>query len=203
MFEVSGGHAICLRCHAMWQQAEAQRMQAHNQISNHLAARMNFLLGMAGMSAGVPMGFPKIQVPQPVYAVTGGPVLNNIRIDNSVIGMLNTGSIKDVQSIDISVKSLLDAGNLKVAGALKLMTEGVAKTQELSTARKKELLEQLQLISEHAALPADQRKASIVKPVLSALTTGISAASSLAKVWDVMGDYICSHLGVENPVKKS
>jgi hypothetical protein len=189
----------------MWQQAEARRMQAHSQFSQQMAARMNFLLDMASLSAGVPIEFPRIHTPQPVYAnVTGGPVLNNnIRIDRSVVGMLNTGSIQDVQRIDINLKTLIDSGSSTVANSLKLLTENVARAQELSEIAKTELLEQLQLISEQAALPADHRKTSIVKPVLSSLVTGISTVSSLARLWAVVGEYICSHLGVANPFKQT
>jgi len=178
-------------------------MQAHSQMSNQLAARMNFLLGMAGMSAGVPMEFPQIQMPQPIYAITGGPVLNNIRIDNSVIGMLNTGSIKDVQSIDINLNSLMESGNERVATGLRLLTENVARSQEVSEKEKTELLEQLQLVAEQAALPTDERKTGIIKSVLPSLVSGISVVGSLAKLWSVVGDSICSHFGVENPFKQT
>ncbi|PYS84190.1 MAG: hypothetical protein DMF70_05690, partial [Acidobacteria bacterium] len=133
--------------------------------------------------------------------ISQGQTLNYINIDRSVIGMLNTGSIEDVQRIDVNVKSLVDSGNTEFAKILKSMTEAIASNGELSDPGRSDLLEQLNLISGQAALPEQQRKIGLIKPVLSGLASSLSAVGSLAKLWQLFGDSICTYFGVDNPLK--
>src|SRR6185503_5818514 len=97
------------------------------------------------------------------------PTLNNIKIDRSVIGMLNAGSIQDVERIDVNVTALAQSGSREIAAALKSLTEAVASSQELSAAQRRELLEQINLVSGEAALAPENRKTGVIKPVLSAM----------------------------------
>lgn len=139
---------------------------------------------------------------QEINFVMNNPTFNNIDIDNSQIGMLNTGSIKDVEQIDINVSTLIEAGQKEVAEALKRFSEAVVASEDLSEDDRGELIEQVKLISDQASLPAEKRTTGIIKPVLSGIVTTISAAGGLSKLWESYGDMICSYLGVENPLKK-
>jgi hypothetical protein len=203
MYQVDS-HLLCLSCFSQLQQAQAAMQRAENEKAAQRAAHLNYLSDMMAWTVGLPPSGPHIQIPQPVLAnINKGPTLNYISIDRSVIGMLNTGSIQDVQRIDINVRSLVESGSPEVAIALKALTEAVASNQELSDVQRTDLLEQLNLVSGEAAIPPENRKTGVIKPVLSGLATGLNAVASLAKVWSLTGDLICGYFGVENPLKPS
>jgi hypothetical protein len=133
----------------------------------------------------------------------GGTSMTVINIDHSQIGVLNTGSIKDVEHIDINLTTLIQSGQKDVAEALKKLTEAVASNKDVSEEQQKDLLDQLDAVSGQAALPPEQRKKGIIKPILGGLAAGLGAVASLAKVWSMTGDVICGFFGVENPFKPS
>lgn len=126
---------------------------------------------------------------------------NNIDINGSQIGLLNTGSIHDIQSIDINITKLNEDGNKEFASALKILVEAITSNQEISKTARTELLDQANLLSNQAALPTSERKLGLVKPVLTSLSTGITTVGSLAKIWSLCGDTLCGFFGVENPLK--
>jgi len=192
---------LCLSCFTSWQQAQAALQQAQNERVAQLMARENYLIEMMGAITGVPVSFPRIRIPQPY--VNRGLTLNQINIDRSVIGMLNTGSIQNVKQIDVNVRTMTDAGRVEMANALRALTEAVASNREVSDQQRTEMLDQLNLVSNEAVAPDETRKAGIIKPVVTALAGSLSAAGSLAKLWSMFGDAICRHFGFENPFKNS
>ncbi|HYH87431.1 MAG TPA: hypothetical protein VEX60_18400 [Pyrinomonadaceae bacterium] len=126
--------------------------------------------------------------------------MNNINISGSTVGMLNTGSIQDVQNIDINITSLINSGQTEVAEALKKITEAVAENKEVSDEKKSEMLDQLNELSGQAAAPPDKRaKPGVIKAVLGGLAASLGAVGGLAKVWSLTGDVICAYFGVPNP----
>ena len=199
MYQV-GNHLLCIDCFSKLQQAEAMRQQANNERLAQLMAHQNYLKDLMAEMAGLPPDGARYQIPQPVN-INRGPTLNNINIDRSVIGMLNAGSIQDVQRIDINVTSLAQSGNHEIAVALKTLTEAVASSQDLSVEQRNEFLDQLNMVSGQAALTPENRKVGLIKPVLSALAAGLNTAGSLAQVWAVTGDVICAYFGVPNPLR--
>jgi hypothetical protein len=197
-----GSHLLCVSCGTQVQQALAAQQRAQNERLAQLMAYENYLSEMMGWMMGTRASEPQIRIPQPIHAnINRGPTLNNINIDRSVIGMLNAGSIQDVQRIDINVTALAHSGNDDIANALKTVTEAVASAQDLPEPQRAELLDQLSVVSEQAALTPETRKAGIFKPMLSALATGLNAVGSLAQVWTVTGDVICAYFGVPNPLR--
>jgi hypothetical protein len=201
MYEV-GGHLLCLSCFTQLQQAEAARQRVYNENLAHLMAEQNYLSDLMADMAGLPPTGARYQIPQPISAyINRGPTLNNINIDRSVIGMLNAGSIQDVERIDVNVTALAQSGNGDIAVALRMLTEAVVSSGDLSAPLRTELLDQLNLVSGQAALSPESRKAGLIKPVISALATGLNAVGSLAQVWAVTGDAVCAYFGVPNPLR--
>jgi hypothetical protein len=202
MYQVES-HLLCLSCYTQLQQVEAARQRSHNEKIAYLMAEQNYLSDQMAAMVGLPPSGARYHIPQPINAYINQAPMNYINIDRSVIGMLNTGSIQDVQSININVKSLLESGSAELARALKVLTEAVASSQELADTQRTELLDQLNLVSGEAALTAEGRKPGVIKPVLSALATGLNTVGSLAKIWAVTGDLICAHFGLSNPFNPS
>jgi hypothetical protein len=119
-----------------------------------------------------------------------------IIISNSTIGLLNTGQIKNIESININIGKLSDFGAEEVAEALKKVTGAVAESVELADDVKSETLEQLESLSEQAILPESNRiKPGIVKAVFTALSGTLAATGSLADIWSTWGPSIQRFFG--------
>lgn len=117
--------------------------------------------------------------------------VTEITISNSTIGILNTGQIKNIESITVNIGKLSDAGSDEVADALKNITAAVAESTELAVEVKSDTLEQLETLSAQAILPENERsKPGVMKAVLTTLSGTITAAGSLAGIWSTWGPAI-------------
>jgi len=147
-------------------------MQIHHQNQAQLAAMMNYLTGQAEAVTGVYGVLPRIQMPQPppVIKQEGDITLNNINVENSVIGAINTGNISQ---IDVSLTNIKNCGNEDLAENLKKFTEAILNTEEISPQIKNEIIEQLSFLSSQAELPKENQKLSIIKPILNIIEKSI------------------------------
>jgi hypothetical protein len=104
------GHPLCLDCSYKVEMMEYMRFAK-------LASQQNALLDYADAITGVSGGFGRMHIPPPPRPLQNGPtVFNNIRVENSTVGVINTG---EVQSIDSVVSSARTAGDEQLAAALK------------------------------------------------------------------------------------
>jgi len=89
---------LCLDCHL-------KLVQATTLENDMLTREMNFLIGMAEATSGVYGAIPKY--PERKVVQMGNVALNNIKIDRSSIGVLNTGTIGtlDAAPFGVLVKS--------------------------------------------------------------------------------------------------
>ncbi len=122
--------------------------------------------------------------------------MTEIKISNSTIGILNTGQIKNIESININIGKLNDAGSDEVADALKNITSAVAESTELAADVKSNTLEQLESLSKQAILPANERtKPGVMKAVFTTLSATLAAAGNLAGIWSAWGPAIQKFFG--------
>jgi hypothetical protein len=101
-----GDVSLCVDCY--YRLAVAQTLQLRNAAigSNAAAQQVDFVSGLRNFT-------PRMQVPDlPPAPFT----LNNIRVDRSTVGAINTG---EVARIDVSITILEQAGNKNVSEALK------------------------------------------------------------------------------------
>ncbi|MDZ7337362.1 MAG: hypothetical protein ONB30_02345 [candidate division KSB1 bacterium] len=119
-----------------------------------------------------------------------------IHLHHSTLGVLNTGEIENVHSISVNVSTLSDSGFPEVANALKILTEAIADSQEIASAQRAELLEQIEELSSQAARkPGERTKAGVIKAILTSLATTLSAAGGLAEVWSTWGPVVTRFFG--------
>lgn len=119
-----------------------------------------------------------------------------IHLRDSTIGVLNTGEIKDVQSISVNVSTLAESGHAEMAKALKELTEAVAGSRELPADERAFVLENLEELSKQAALLPDERaKPGVIKSIVSGIGASLSAAGGLAEVWSTWGTVIRAYFG--------
>jgi hypothetical protein len=81
-----------------------------------------------------------------------------VHLHNSVIGILNTGEIENVQSISVCVIALAESGNRDIAAALKSLTEAVASNSDITSAQRYELLEQLEELGKQLCRRKKERR---------------------------------------------
>lgn len=187
---------LCLDCCQKHEALRLQKSADYEKQINYLSDKMRFsILG------GEP---PRYKIPNPVYnTINQGDIhLNNIKINNSTIGMLNAGSIQNVKNIDVKISSLANHGQADLANSLKTFAEAIANNQEITKQEKTHLLEQTNYLSNQAVLPQEQREIGVIQAVLASVVGIVSTAGGLAETWSLCGDIICIYFGIENPLKK-
>jgi hypothetical protein len=161
---------LCVDCYYKFEVARTLefRMLAIN--ANHASAEMASIIG-------VPNSFPKMQVPD---IPKGPPILNNIKIDNSVVGAINTGT---VQSIDVNISRLEQSGNDQVSEKLKTLTQAIANEPSLGDRDKNHLLDQVAYLSEQATSAAKDRKPGMIHAAFAAVGQTATTVAAVATAW--------------------
>jgi hypothetical protein len=127
------------------------------------------------------------------------PVQNNttnIQISNSQVGLVNTGTLKDVHSIDASITALKSHGDIEVGDAFKKITEEVVKDDVLSETEKAELLSNVKYLSDAAAKKEEPRNQSVIKSVLKSVSDGLAAAGPAVKALVPLIPLILKYFGL-------
>ncbi len=181
MFEVEGGHRLCLECWTKLQAAFQANLQALHQEKEALLDEFEFI-------SGVPM-----RRPQPNPIITGPVHLSNIRIDRSTVGVVNTGQIGQ---IDAGITMIKDQMNPELASLVAQFTQSVLQEKALAVEHRNEILDLLQALSQQLATPKEQRKTGLLKAVLSGVKDLIATAAGLATLWNAVSRGLAAHLGI-------
>ena len=177
------GYDLCLEHHTMLIKSIQGRQLENMAMMNYLQDSIAYTLGAPGAQP------PRIQVPVPI--VHTAPVThnthNNIHVENSVIGLINTAQ---VGRINVAMDNIVNNDDELIVEAIKAVTEAIVNTTELNNETKNQLLEQMAFITEQATLPNSKRQTSVVKPILAAISSSLTNIASLATVWGQWGDNI-------------
>jgi hypothetical protein len=125
-------------------------------------------------------------------ATTGPVIFNNIKIDNSVVGAINTGNVK---SIDVSLTNLHNAGRDDASAALKSLTEAILGEASMDITLKNEMVEQVAFLSEEATRRPEDRKPGMIKTALGAISQGAGTVVSVSQAWQAAEPIIRSIFG--------
>ncbi len=158
-------HYVRLQC----VNTEQQRM---------LAALMNYELDSIDEIIGIP-SYARIRMPQPVVN-TGNTTVNQLNIDRSVIGVLNTGTIQNLNATISAIQSV----DPNLTNELKKFIEAVSQNTELSQEFRKEVIEQLSFLASQIFAQKEKRNSSVIKTVFSSIGTTLSAVNSLLGLWE-------------------
>jgi hypothetical protein len=104
-----------------------------------------------------------------------------VHISNSTISGLNLGNV--VGDLNSSIQQLNTEGRNELADTLKKMTEAVAVSTELDDSVRKDVLEQLSVVSGEAAKPAEMRKMGPLKTSFEAVKSGVALGTQLLTLW--------------------
>jgi hypothetical protein len=163
MYQLSNGALICLEC--------IDRFKFEQN-----AAMINFLLGSAESSTGgSPLEIPKPDLNRQLVT------FNNIRVDHSVVGTINTGQ---AQVIDEGLSYVKQNGNPAFSELFQEFTQAVLDSRELDQATRKAIIEQLSfLISQLLAKP-EQKRPAIAGAVFTSIKDVLLSFSSLVTLWE-------------------
>lgn len=130
------------------------------------------------------------------YTMNPQPVTtNNITLTNSQLGILNTGTIENVKSIDVTIGDLHSQGSVDVGNALKGLSQSVLDDDKLDEKEKSELLEKLKFLGDQAT-EKSTRNTSVVKSVLRSIADAVAAAGKAATAWTTWGPVLLKFFGL-------
>ena len=113
--------------------------------------------------------------------------MNNISVNNSVVGTINTGSIG---TVDQSISALVQCGEPGIAEAIKNLSEAILQSNDLTRNQINELIESLSVIAKEAATPKEARRNTVVASLLDRATKITVLANDIAEVcqkwWPVL-----------------
>lgn len=169
---------LCLDCNLKLTQISQIELEANERMINYLSDQMDYTVGL-------PLSGPRFPPRKTIHV--GGVSLNNIRVDNSTIGVLNTGNI---ESVDVSVTSLQQSGNSQLANAIKELANAVVASNELQTETKNQLIEILSVVSSEATAPAERQRKGVVKVLIEQFKNVLSISTQLTQLWNTWGPII-------------
>ncbi len=104
----------------------------------------------------------------------------NNYISNNTIAKLNLGTV--LGDLNASVQSLQNNGAPQIADIIQKLTSGISNSTAIKDADRKDLLENLALISNKVSSEPDKRKPGLLKASLSFINVGLAAAIELCPV---------------------
>lgn len=151
---------------------------------------INYALTEMEDASGMPRGFfGRYQTtPSKPATIVGEFTLNNIKIEKSAIGLINTGSIGgSVENIDatLDIKSN-DPSIQSFKIALRNLTEAVLKSTEVSNEQKEAILELMSAIADEIRKPKDKQRFTVVKTLLKNAQELVGGISALHTIWTTL-----------------
>lgn len=181
-------HPLCQSHWTSFQETLLKMQDQNYRGMNFALTQMEDTIGMRGL-------FGRYEVPSPKpTTVLGDLILNNIKIDRSAIGVLNTGSIVgSIQHIDASLSILnKEPSTQAFQKAIKEFTEAVLKSTEASNDQKANILELMSAIADEARQPKEKRRSTVAKSLLQTAQETVSVIATLHTLWQTLQPIIAS-----------
>ena len=169
-----GGQPMCVQHHLMIQQASwiqfAQHAALINEYKSQIAQGTGYLL---------PPNYMKIPPPP---SLGDNLTFNNIRVTNSSVGVINTGTIKRIENLDASVTVFRSRGQKGLAESLQDFTQSLLDS-EVGQATKEEIAQQVEYLVAQAQADPGQRSMAIAQSVLRGIKESVSMVRPLNEAW--------------------
>jgi hypothetical protein len=162
---------LCLNCYSKVAQIEQQELENHERMLNYLSDEISFSFGLPSMGPRFPSR------PKPLHI--GDVKLNNISVNNSVVGTINTGSIGN---LDQSISVLAQLNQPQLAETFKKLSEAILQSGDLTGNQRNELIEALSVISREAATPPETRQNTVALSLLERAEQITSMANDISEL---------------------
>ena len=170
------GIYLCIDCFSKLQEAN---YLTHIQ----LASICNQLLDDMDDIAGLPRTGGRYQIPTRTTIKAGQTTFNNIRVNDSIVGTINTGN---VQKLDSRVSAMRGENKQELANAIQQLTQAILNTPDLQPSDKDSALECLSFLSDQALTPETERQSTIGRTIVSTLEKILANTGSIASIWSVV-----------------
>jgi hypothetical protein len=181
-----GEHLLCLNCYERLMKIETDKYNMLAAEENRLMDEMDAVTGVYGVT-------PRIKLLNTMPLVDNRKITyNNIKVDNSVIGAINTGEIKQ---LDVSIDYLKNKGHEELAQQIQELTETILNWQEKDDILKGQLLEQLNFLIAEAKLSKEKRKYGIIKSILHGMKDTLALIPTAILIWDKIQPILNKILG--------
>lgn len=182
---------LCLDCLERISKIQYQRQEArHREILYNMQSANAAVEDMNAI-----IGYPLHKPPYDLSPFKEGHRMNvnTITLNDSVVGVISTA---EVGSINVNLEKVkFQENGLEAANGIHRFMEVVLSCQDLDVARKNEILEQLEMLSEQASLPTQERKPGLVKAALSGIKESASTVGLLATTWQQIEPIFKSFFG--------
>jgi hypothetical protein len=179
LYQLEEGHRLCLDCYSKYQEILNQQIQQGLALANYCSDMIDYQIGLSDVS-------PRVEMPKPVHVHHSGN-FNNIRVEGSMVGSINTG---EVGKIDVALDNVRAGGQSALANQLQRLTQAVLESKELTQQARDEAIEALSYLAEQATLPKEQRRRSIGKTMLAKLERLMNDSASLLALWQVADPWV-------------
>lgn len=160
--------------------------------SSMVAAMQNLLAAELDAGTGYLVHHPRIIIPPPP-SIGDNVTFNNINIDGSTVGAINTGILSN---LDVSMDLVKSKGEDELAAAIKELTQAIYDSKEVDDSFKNDILDQLQFIVAQATAEPENRSTGLVKSVLAGIRSSISVVAGLLAIWDRVEPLIKVAVGI-------
>ena len=170
------GTYLCVDCYAKLQQANYLQFVQLASIHNQLSDNMDDI-------AGLPQTGGRFQIPTPTTIKAGQTTFNNIRVNDSIVGTINTGN---VQKLDSRVSAIRGENRQELANAIQQLTQAILNAPDLQPSNKDSALDCLSFLSDQALTPETERQSTVGKTIVSTLEKILANTGSIASIWSVV-----------------
>ena len=161
---------LCLHCYAL----HAAVMERQVAMLDRQADRA---LDDMEMATGVPL---RRRVPaRPAPVIVQGASFHHINVQNSQVGVVNSGSL---QQVDTAVSVIQSGGAQQLADALTTLTEFALRNAGLSDAQRAEAIEILSSVGAEVSVEKPNRKAGVARTLLRRLREVLEVGADFATV---------------------
>jgi hypothetical protein len=176
-------HPLCQKCWVLHQNT-LREMEERN------IRGINFALTEMEDASGMPRGFfGRYQTaPSKPTTIVGELTLNNITIEKSAIGIINTGSIGgSIENIDVTLDIMNNDPSMQsFKNALKNLTEAILKSTEASNEQKEAILELISAIADEVRTSKDKQRFTVIKTLLKSAQELVGGISTLHTIWTTL-----------------
>lgn len=162
---------LCLDCNLKFRQTQQIEI-------SELERQMNFTLDMMEDVSGVPIRgrFPERR---PVLLQNAPVTTNNINMDKSIVGNVNTGT---VSKLNTSMNSV-SLQNTEETTVIKSFSESVLREDSINKEQKELLLKQITFLTDQLAAKKSDRNIAVIDVVLNSIGVAIAAVPHLAPLF--------------------
>ena len=166
-------------------------MQANHIQLSWAAAHINALSDILDAGAGYLVHHARIEIPQLPNNISNISTQNYINISRSLIKVLNTGTINNLNS---GIALMEGQDKADVAASIKDFIQATNKSKQITIEMKKEILEQLDVLIAQLNTEERSRSIGLIKSILAGITNTVTGTAALLTLWEHVSTILSSSI---------